>query len=122
MGPSLCPIQMPVTPKTLWLPRRRQAQSSLTAGSGALTPLLRARIFSSPDIMNERPHVAVVGATGAVGIEIAKTSKNVISRSAATLLASSRSVGKKLKFCWCRGSMVHAVIKGFFRRHGTCPL
>src|SRR5215831_13669384 len=49
--------------------------------------------------MNERPHVAVVGATGAVGIEMIKTlEKRNFPVGQLTLLASSRSVGKKLKF------------------------
>ena len=49
--------------------------------------------------MNGRPHVAVVGATGAVGIEMLKTlEKRGFPVGQLTLLASSRSVGKKLKF------------------------
>jgi aspartate-semialdehyde dehydrogenase len=49
--------------------------------------------------MNERPHVAVVGATGAVGIEMLKTlEKRNFPVGTLTLLASSRSVGKKLRF------------------------
>ena len=49
--------------------------------------------------MNERPHVAVVGSTGAVGIEMIKTlEKRNFPVGRLTLLASSRSVGKKLKF------------------------
>src|SRR5690348_15401309 len=49
--------------------------------------------------MNQRPHVAVVGATGAVGIEMIKTlEKRNFPVGKLTLLASSRSVGKKLKF------------------------
>src|SRR5215469_12616808 len=49
--------------------------------------------------MNERPHVAVVGATGAVGIEMIKTlEKREFPVGKLTLLASARSVGKKLKF------------------------
>ena len=49
--------------------------------------------------MNDRPHVAVVGATGAVGIEMIKTlEKRAFPVGRLTLLASSRSVGKKLKF------------------------
>jgi aspartate-semialdehyde dehydrogenase len=49
--------------------------------------------------MNERPHIAVVGATGAVGIEMIKTlEKRSFPVGQLTLLASSRSVGKKLKF------------------------
>jgi len=50
--------------------------------------------------MNRNPHVAVVGATGAVGIEMIKTlEKRNFPAARLTLLASSRSVGRKLKFC-----------------------
>ena len=49
--------------------------------------------------MNRNPHVAVVGATGAVGIEMIKTlEKRKFSLSRLTLLASARSAGKKLPF------------------------
>src|SRR5438477_2850312 len=49
--------------------------------------------------MNQKPHVAVVGATGAVGIEMIKTlEKRNFPVGKLTLLASARSVGKKLKF------------------------
>lgn len=49
--------------------------------------------------MNRNPHVAVVGATGAVGIEMIKTlEKRQFPVRQLTLLASARSVGKKLKF------------------------
>jgi len=49
--------------------------------------------------MNRKPHVAVVGATGAVGIEMIKTlEKRSFPVGKLTLLASARSVGKKLKF------------------------
>ena len=49
--------------------------------------------------MNRNPHVAIVGATGAVGIEMIKTlEKRNFPVSKLTLLASARSVGKKLKF------------------------
>jgi aspartate-semialdehyde dehydrogenase len=49
--------------------------------------------------MNRKPHVAVVGATGAVGIEMIKTlEKRKFPVGKLTLLASARSVGKKLKF------------------------
>jgi aspartate-semialdehyde dehydrogenase len=49
--------------------------------------------------MNANPHVAVVGATGAVGIEMVKTleRRNFPVRQL-TLLASARSVGKTLTF------------------------
>ncbi|HSH92574.1 MAG TPA: aspartate-semialdehyde dehydrogenase [Roseimicrobium sp.] len=49
--------------------------------------------------MNSKPHVAIVGATGAVGIEMIKTlEKRQFPVGKLTLLASARSVGKKLKF------------------------
>jgi aspartate-semialdehyde dehydrogenase len=49
--------------------------------------------------MNRNPHVAVVGATGAVGIEMIKTlEKRQFPVGKLTLLASARSAGKKLKF------------------------
>ena len=49
--------------------------------------------------MNTNPHVAVVGATGAVGIEMIKTlEKRNFPVGKLTLLASARSVGKKLKY------------------------
>ncbi len=49
--------------------------------------------------MNRKPHVAVVGATGAVGVEMIKTlEKRNFPVGQLTLLASARSVGKKLRF------------------------
>ena len=49
--------------------------------------------------MNRIPHVAVVGATGAVGIEMIKTlEKRNFPVSKLTLLASIRSAGKQLTF------------------------
>jgi len=49
--------------------------------------------------MNRKPHVAVVGATGAVGIEMIKTlEKRNFPVGKLTLLASARSVGKSLKY------------------------
>ena len=49
--------------------------------------------------MNQRPHVAVVGATGAVGIEMLKTlEKRNFPVGKLTLLASTRSAGKQLNF------------------------
>jgi aspartate-semialdehyde dehydrogenase len=49
--------------------------------------------------MNHNPHIAVVGATGAVGVEMIKTlEKRNFPVGKLTLLASARSVGKKLKF------------------------
>jgi len=50
--------------------------------------------------MTRRPHLAVVGATGAVGIEIIKTlEKRNFPVGKLTLLASKRSLAKKLSFC-----------------------
>ncbi len=49
--------------------------------------------------MNRNPHVAVVGATGAVGLEMIKTlEKRNFPAGKLTLLASARSAGKKLTF------------------------
>ncbi len=49
--------------------------------------------------MNPQPHIAVLGATGAVGIEVLKTlEKRNFPVRKLTLLASERSVGKKMKF------------------------
>src|SRR3954467_8500598 len=49
--------------------------------------------------MNQSPHVAVVGATGAVGVEMIKTlEKRNFPVGKLTLLASARSAGKALKF------------------------
>jgi aspartate-semialdehyde dehydrogenase len=49
--------------------------------------------------MNRNPHVAVVGATGAVGIEMMKTlEKRQFPVGRLTLLASARSLGRKLQF------------------------
>jgi aspartate-semialdehyde dehydrogenase len=49
--------------------------------------------------MNRTPHVAVVGATGAVGIEMIKTlERRNFPVGKLTLLASARSAGKRLKF------------------------
>jgi aspartate-semialdehyde dehydrogenase len=49
--------------------------------------------------MNVKPHVAVVGATGAVGVEMIKTLEHRnFPVGKLTLLASARSVGKQLKF------------------------
>src|SRR5882724_6087564 len=49
--------------------------------------------------MDRKPHVAVVGATGAVGIEMIKTlEKRKFPVGQLTLLASIRSAGKKLTF------------------------
>src|ERR1043166_2891754 len=52
-----------------------------------------------PALMDRKPHVAVVGATGAVGVEMIKTlEKRNFPVGKLTLLASARSVGKTLKF------------------------
>ncbi|MBM3878042.1 MAG: aspartate-semialdehyde dehydrogenase [Verrucomicrobia bacterium] len=49
--------------------------------------------------MDRNPHVAVVGATGAVGVEMIKTlEKRAFPVGTLTLLASARSVGRKLRF------------------------
>src|SRR5262245_13774377 len=49
--------------------------------------------------MNRHPHVAVVGATGAVGAEMIRTlEKRQFPVSKLTLLASARSAGQKRKF------------------------
>jgi aspartate-semialdehyde dehydrogenase len=49
--------------------------------------------------MNRTPHVAIVGATGAVGIEMLETlEKRKFPVGKLTLLASARSLGKKLSF------------------------
>jgi len=49
--------------------------------------------------MNHTPHVAVVGATGAVGLEMIRTlEKRNFPVGKLTLLASARSAGKTLKF------------------------
>jgi len=49
--------------------------------------------------MKSKPHIAIVGATGAVGIEMIKTlEKRKFPVGQLTLLASARSAGKKLKF------------------------
>jgi aspartate-semialdehyde dehydrogenase len=49
--------------------------------------------------MNSKPHVAVVGATGAVGVEMIKTlEKRNFPVGQLTLLASARSAGKTLSF------------------------
>src|SRR5687768_1233020 len=49
--------------------------------------------------MTRNPHVAVVGATGAVGIEMLKTlERRKFQLSKLTLLASAKSAGKELSF------------------------
>ena len=55
--------------------------------------------LSHPYFMKSSPHVAVVGATGAVGIELIRTlERRNFPVGKLTLLASARSVGKKLTF------------------------
>ena len=50
--------------------------------------------------MSKNPHVAIVGATGAVGIEMMKTlEKRNFPVGKLTLLASARSVGKPCNHC-----------------------
>src|SRR5579871_2384953 len=66
---------------------------------GALTPRAHSLYLPAFVFMNKQPHVAVVGATGAVGVEMIKTlEKRNFPVGKLTLLASARSVGKKLKF------------------------
>jgi aspartate-semialdehyde dehydrogenase len=49
--------------------------------------------------MNARPHIAIVGATGAVGLEMLKTlEKRKFPVGPLTLLASARSAGKEMSF------------------------
>ncbi|MCB1125416.1 MAG: aspartate-semialdehyde dehydrogenase [Verrucomicrobiae bacterium] len=49
--------------------------------------------------MNQNPHVAVVGATGAVGVEMIRTlERRGFPTSRLTLLASARSVGRQLTY------------------------
>jgi aspartate-semialdehyde dehydrogenase len=56
-------------------------------------------LLDCPPFMNRNPHIAIVGATGAVGIEMIKTlEKRNFPVGQLTLLASARSAGKKLKF------------------------
>ena len=65
----------------------------------ALTLSAQPLYFPAFVIMNKNPHVAVVGATGAVGVEMIKTlEKRNFPVGKLTLLASARSAGKKLKF------------------------
>src|SRR2546425_9014170 len=49
--------------------------------------------------MNQQPHVAIVGATGAVGLEMLKTlEKRAFPAGKVTVLASARSAGKRMRF------------------------
>jgi len=76
------------------IPRPAQAR-----GGGALTPTHLRVCFPALVFMNKQPHVAVVGATGAVGVEMMKTlEQRSFPVGKLTLLASARSVGKKLSF------------------------
>jgi len=69
------------------------------ANSKAKFDAARAGQYILALCMNSEPHVAVVGATGAVGVEMIKTlEKHNFPVGKLTLLASARSVGKKLKF------------------------
>lgn len=81
---------------------RRQssfAPADFKGNTGRLTLTRCASRVSSRRFMNRNPHVAVVGATGAVGIEMIKTlEKRQFPVGKLTLLASARSAGKKLKF------------------------
>ena len=81
-----------------FLPPSAQRQiSPRRSAQRRLTP--RPQPLYLPPFMNRNPHVAVVGATGAVGIEMIKTlEKRNFPVGKLTLLASARSVGKKLKF------------------------
>jgi aspartate-semialdehyde dehydrogenase len=64
--------------------------------------------------MNRTPHVAVVGATGAVGVEMIKTlEKRNFPVGQLTLLASARSAGKKIK-CIGRDATVQELTKDSF--------
>ena len=70
--------------------------------------------------MNKHPHVAVVGATGAVGIEMIKTlEKRNFPVGKLTLLASARSVGKTLKF---KGEAGDAVLYPSTTIHRVTPV
>ena len=61
--------------------------------------LTASPLYCTSFCMNKKPHVAVVGATGAVGVEMVKTlEKRNFPVSKLTLLASARSVGKTLPF------------------------
>lgn len=65
--------------------------------------------------MNKQPHVAIVGATGAVGIEMVKTlEKRRFPVGQLTLLASVRSVGRKIPFAG-QDLLVQELTKDSFR-------
>ena len=67
--------------------------------------------------MNRNPHVAVVGATGAVGIEMIRTlEKRNFPVGKLTLLASARSAGKKLEISRT-GNCRHRIDKKFLQRN-----
>ena len=62
------------------------------------TPVLHV-YHARPEYEPKSLHVAIVGATGAVGIEMIKTlEKRNFPVGKLTLLASARSAGKKLQF------------------------
>ena len=64
--------------------------------------------------MNRNPHVAVVGATGAVGIEMIRTlEKRSFPAGRLTLLASARSAGKKLTFRGAEVTVQELTAKSF---------
>ena len=75
---------------------RRQssfAPADFKGNTGRLTLTRCASRVSSRRFMNRNPHVAVVGATGAVGIEMIKTlEKRQFPVGKLTLLASARDV------------------------------
>src|SRR4051794_27666702 len=98
LGRSCCrelrPCQVFVSshhPELITPPPERHSMGSLTHTIFRLC----CRLFC----MNRTPHVAVVGATGAVGIEMLKTlEKRNFPAAKLTLLASARSIDKKLNF------------------------
>src|SRR5258708_6576137 len=86
-------------PSTEWDQNRKWRDFYLGfLASGSLTGALSIHIFCAL-CMKSKPHVAVVGATGAVGIEMIKMlEKRNFPLGELTLLASARSAGKKLQF------------------------
>lgn len=78
---------------------RKLEAYATTSQLGALTLDSSCDYIPGPLFYMNSKHVAVVGATGAVGIEMIKTlEKRKFPVGKLTLLASTRSVGKKLKF------------------------
>jgi hypothetical protein len=56
-------------------------------------------LYNFPHFMNKKPHVAIVGATGAVGREMLTClEERNFPLSKLNLLASARSAGKRLEF------------------------